>query len=148
MDPEEFRRMVAAGTKSMDAGESYVQLRELTYRILDDVDLAAATDQLRLYDDIVREDPYFAEAHLLFAAIAYGWMSPADMTAAPAELSADKLQELFAEASALAMRYARNEDAKLGAEIIRARVQMRLTDIVEYLYNGISPRPRGWPARS
>ncbi len=131
MDPEELRRMVAAGTESIAAWESYVQLRELSYRILDDIDLSASADELRLYNDIVREDPKFGEAHLWFAVAVYGWMSPSDMTAAPAGLSPDELQELFAEASANAMRYARDEDAKLGAEILRARVQLRLTDLVE-----------------
>ncbi|NIS91438.1 MAG: hypothetical protein GTN98_15460 [Woeseiaceae bacterium] len=131
MDPEELRRMVAAGTESIAAWELFVQLRELTIRILDEVDLAAAAEQLRLYENIIREDPEFAEAHLLFATIVYGWMSPANMTAAPADLSETELQDIFAAASASAMRYARDDDSKLGAEIIRARAQMRLTDIVE-----------------
>jgi TolB-like protein len=131
MDPEELRRMVAAGTDSIAAWESFVQLRELGYRILDDVDFAASSDQLRLYRDIVREDPEFAEAHLLFATVVYGWMSPANMTPPPAELSEQEVQELFAEASAGAMRYAREEDARRGAEILRARMQMRIDDIVE-----------------
>lgn len=131
MDPEELRRMVAAGTESIAAWESYVQLRELYYRALEDVDLAASTDQLRLYEEIVAVDPEFAEAHLLMATIAYGWMSPANMSAAPAGLPVSGVEELFARASAEAMRYARNEQAKLGAEILRARVQLRLDDIVE-----------------
>jgi adenylate cyclase len=95
MDPEELRRMVAAGTESIAAWESYVQLRELSYRILDDIDLSASADELRLYNDIVREDPKFGEAHLWFAVAVYGWMSPSDMTAAPEGLSPDALQELF-----------------------------------------------------
>jgi TolB-like protein len=131
MDPEELRRMVAAGTESIAAWESFVQLRELGYRILDDVDLSASIEQLRLYEDVVREDPEFAEAHLLFAVTVYGWMSPSNITAPPAGLSADELQLLFAEASTNAMRYARNENERLGAEILRARMQMRLKDIVE-----------------
>jgi tetratricopeptide (TPR) repeat protein len=98
---------------------------------MSDVDFAASSDQLRLYRDIVREDPEFAEAHLLFATVVYGWMSPANMTPPPAELSEQEVQELFAEASAGATRYARNEDARLGAEILRARMQMRIDDIVE-----------------
>lgn len=131
MDPEELRKMVAAGTSSIAAWESYVQLRELYYRVLDEAYLAGAAEQLRLYQDIIREDPEFAEAHLLFAMTAYGWMSPADMSTAPAGLSPGEVQALFARASAAAMRYARNEDAKLGAEILRARVQLRIDDIVE-----------------
>jgi len=131
MDPEELRRMVAAGTESIAAWESYVQMRELYYRMLDEVDFTAAAELLRLYEDTVREDPEFAEAHLLFALAAYGWMSPANMSAPPAGLSAGEIQELFAQSSADAMRYARNDKAKIGVEILRARVQMRLTDIVE-----------------
>lgn len=131
MDPEELRKMVAAGTSSIAAWESYVQLRELYYRVLDEAYLAGAAEQLRLYQDIIREDPEFAEAHLLFAMTAYGWMSPADMSTAPTGLSPGEVQALFARASAAAMRYARNEDAKLGAEILRARVQLRIDDIVE-----------------
>ena len=131
MDPEELRKMVAAGTDSIAAWESYVQLRELYYRILDEADLTAASELLRLYEDTVREDPEFAEAHLLFAQGVYGWMSPANMTPPPAGLSAGEIQELFAQSSADAMRYARNDKAKIGGEILRARVQMRLTDIVE-----------------
>ena len=131
MDPEELRKMVAAGTASIAAWESYVQLRELYYRVLDEAFLEGAAEQLRLYQDAIREDPEFAEAHLLFAMTAYGWMSPADMSASPAGLSPAEVQELFAQASAAAMRYARNEKAKLGAEILRARVQMRINDIVD-----------------
>lgn len=130
MDPEELRKMVAAGTSSIAAWESYVQMRELFYRVLDEAYLSASSEQLRLYREIVREDPEFAEAHLLFAQTLYGWMSPADMSMAPAGLSASEIQDLFAQSSANAMRYARNEKAKLGAEILRARVQMRLDDIV------------------
>ena len=131
MDPEELRRMVAAGTESIAAWEAYVQLRELYFRVSEQAYFEGATEQLRLYQDILREDPDFAEAHLLFAQTAYGWMSPANMATAPAGLSAAEVQALFSEASANAMRYARNEQAKLGAEILRARVQMRLNDIVE-----------------
>jgi TolB-like protein len=131
MDPEELRRMVAAGTESIAAWEAYVQMRELRFRMLGATDFTAAPELLRLYQDIVREDPEFAEAHLQFAIAVYAWLSPALMDVGPAELSADELQQLFSDATANAMRYARNEQTKLGAEILRARVEMRLTDIVE-----------------
>jgi len=131
MDPEELRKMVAAGTESFAAWESYVQLRDLSYRIVDDVDLAAAADQLRLYNDIVREDPEFAEAHLFFAVTVYGWMSPSSLTFPPPGLSAEAMQKLFMDASTSAMRYARTEDDKIGAEILRAGVQVRFADLVD-----------------
>jgi TolB-like protein len=131
MNPEELRRMVAAGTESIAAWESFVQLRELSYRILDNSDFSAAPEQLRLYEEVVKQDPEFAEAHLLIAGTAYEWMSPSSMATPPTVLSESELQELFADASTKAMRYARSDDARLGAEILRARVQMRIDDIVD-----------------
>jgi TolB-like protein len=131
MDPDELRRMVAAGTESIAAWEAFVQMREARFRALAEVNFTTNFEQLRLYKDIVREDPEFGEAHLHFAQTVYAWMSPASMEPAPAGLSADETQKLFSDATANAMRYARNEQTKLGAEILRARVEMRLTDIVE-----------------
>lgn len=111
MDPEELRRMVAAGTESIAAWESFVQLRELSIRIDDEIEFSAAADQLRLYEDIAREDPEFAEAHLLFAGIVYGWTSPANSMIPPPGLSAAAMQELFAKASANAMRAMRTQNS-------------------------------------
>ena len=86
MDPEELRRMVAAGTESIAAWEAFVQLRELSYRIMTDADFSASPEQLRLYREIVRHDPDFTEAHLLIARTAYEWMSPLNMQTPPAGL--------------------------------------------------------------
>ena len=86
---------------------------------------------LRLYQEVVAEDPAFGEAHLLFAEIVDSWLSPAAVTSAPPGLSRDALEDMFRQATADAARYARNEDDRLGAEILRARVQLRLADIVD-----------------
>ena len=132
MDPEELRRMVSAGTRSITAWESFVQLRELGFRAAADYDDTVSAEQLRLYEQVVQEDPEFAEAHLLFAEVVFGWMNPSIVMDGPAGLSSDDLQKLFAETSTNAMRYARNEDARLGAEILRARVQLRFGDLAEF----------------
>ena len=132
MDPGEIRRMVAAGTESIAAWEAYVRLREEFFRSIDEfAPLGSSARMLELYREIVAEDPEFGEAHLLFAEIADGWLSPANVMSAPAGLSADELQELFATATADAARHARNEDDRLGAEALRARVQLRLADLVD-----------------
>jgi TolB-like protein len=132
MDPAELRKMVAAGTESIAAWEAYVQLREVLFQSVEQFDPTGRSAQmLDLYREVVAEDPAFGEAHLLFAEIVDGWLSPANVTAAPPELSAEALQSLFTRVAADAARHARNEDDRLGAEILRARQQLRLVDIVE-----------------
>ena len=131
MDPVELRKMVAAGTESIAAWEAYVRLREEFYRSIDQFDpLDSSPRMLRLYREVVAEDPAFGEAHLLFAELVDAWLSPAAVTSAPPGLSREALQDMFRQATADAARYARNEDDRLGAEILRARMQLRLADIV------------------
>ena len=132
MDPAELRRMVAAGTESIAAWEAYVRLREEFYRSIDLFDpLDSSPRMLKLYREVVAEDPAFGEAHLLFAEIVDSWLSPASVTSAPPGLSQEALGDMFTQATADAARFARNEDDRLGAEILRARVQLRLADIVD-----------------
>lgn len=132
MDPAELRKMVAAGTESIAAWEAYVRLREEFYRSIDLFDpLDSSPRMLQLYREVAAEDPAFGEAHLLFAEIVDSWLSPAAVTSAPPGLSRDALRDMFRQATADAARYARNEDDRLGAEILRARVQLRLADIVD-----------------
>ena len=132
MDPDEIRRMVAAGTESIAAWEAYVRLREVFYGSIDQFDTSGRSAQmLELYEQIVAEDPAFGEAHLLFAEIVDSWLSPASVTSPPPALSQEQLQALFRNAIADAARFARNEDDRLGAEILRARTQLRLVDLID-----------------
>jgi TolB-like protein len=132
MDPAELRKMVAAGTESIAAWEAYVRLREEFYRSIDLFDpLDSSPRMLNLYREVVAQDPAFGEAHLLFAEIVDSWLSPAAVTSAPPGYSRDALDDLFRQTIADAARYARNEDDRLGAEILRARMQLRLADIVD-----------------
>ena len=132
MDPAEIRLMVAAGTESIAAWEAYVRMRELYYRSMDEFQVGETSAQmLALYQQVVEQDPAFGEAHLFFAEIVDGWLSPAAVTAPPANLSTDALRALFRNAVANAARYARNEDGRLGAELLRARAQLRFLDVVD-----------------
>ena len=132
MDPEEIRRMVAAGTESIKAWEAYVRMREEWFQSLALFDpFGSSARMLALYREIIAEDPEFGEAHLLFAEIVDSWLSPAAVNTPPPELSADALQELFKRATTDAARHARNEDDRLGAEILRARGQLRFADLVD-----------------
>jgi TolB-like protein len=142
MDPAELRRMVAAGTESIAAWEAYVRLREEFYRSIDLFDpLDSSPRMLKLYREVVAKDPAFGEAHLLFAEIVDSWLSPAAVTSAPPGLTREGLEDLFERAIDDAARYARNDDDRLGAEILRARVQLRLADIVDLTRQRLAYHP-------
>jgi len=132
MDPAELERMVAAGTDSIAAWEAYVRMREVYLESLEYADATGRSPQLlALYREIVAADPAFGEAHLLFANIAWEWQNPGSMLAPPPELAPEALQDLATGSAADAARNARSEDARLGAEVLRARSQLRFLDLVE-----------------
>jgi len=132
MDPNELRKMVAAGTDSISAWEPYIRLRELQFRAFDNFDPASGNvEALALYEEIIAADPSFAEAHLAFARTVLSWLDFASIAEAPPGYTPEKTKRLFADVSAAASEHARTEEARLGAEVLRARVQLRLTDLVD-----------------
>jgi TolB-like protein len=132
MDPAEIRRMVDAGTESIAAWEAHLRIRELQISSADNFNPSAGSAQmLELYDEIVVEDPSFAEAHLYMAGAIYSWLDPGNILKGPPGVPNDELQEIFANATAAAAQFARSDDARLGAETLRAQMQLRFADLVE-----------------
>ena len=142
MNPEELRKMVAAGTDSIAAWESYIRMNELLNQAIDQFDPTFGNaEMLALYRETVAEDPSFAEAHHKFAQIALNWLELASIMTAPEGYSVEEVERLFADASAAATKHARSEEARLSAEILRARVQLRLTDLVDLTLALLELRP-------
>ena len=142
LDPEELRKMVAAGTDSIAAWEAYIRMREIQIQGFDSFDPNYGTTEiLALYEEITAEDPTFAEAHLVFANTVLGWLDLASIARAPEGYSSDDVRELFAGASAAATQYARSEESRLAAEILRARVQVRLADLEELTLKLVELQP-------
>jgi TolB-like protein len=132
MDPAELRRMVAAGTETIAAWEAYVRARELYYRSLSEFDTVTySAEILALYQQAIAADPGFGEAHLMVARLANDWLDPSNITSGPPGMSAAAIRAVFTDAAAAASRYARSEDARLGAEILRATAQIRLGDLAD-----------------
>ena len=142
MNPDELRKMVAAGTDSISAWESYIRMNELLIQSADQfVPTYGNVEMLALYEEIIAEDPAFGDAHDAFAQIALGWLDLANIMTAPAGYSTEDVEKLFADASAAATEHARSEEARLSAEILRARVQLRLTDLVDLSLALLELRP-------
>ena len=142
MNPAELRKMVAAGTDSISAWESYIRMNELLIQAIAQFDPTFGNAEiLALYEEILAEDPTFGDAHDAFAQIALGWLDLASIMTAPEGYSTEDVERLFAEASAAATKHARSEGARLSAEILRARVQLRLTDWVDLSLALLELRP-------
>jgi len=143
MNPDELRKMVAAGTNSIVAWESFLRMNELLIQAANQFDSAFGNSQmLALYREIVAEDPEFGDAHNAFARISLGWLDLADITTAPEGYSSEEVEQLFADASAAAAEHARSEGARLNVEILRARVQLRLTDLIDLSLALVKLRPQ------
>ena len=142
LDPAELRRMVAAGTDSIAAWEAYIRMREVQIQGFNNFDPNYGNSEiLALYEEIVAEDPTFAEAHLAFADTVLGWLDLASISRAPEGYTTDDARALFADASAAATQYARSEESRLAAEVLRARVQVRLADLEELTLRLVELKP-------
>jgi len=136
--------MVAAGTDSIRAWELYLQIRELQVQASSNFDSQYGNDRIiGLYEEIIAADPSFADAHFAFAQIVLSWLDFATIATAPTGYSVEDVQQLFAEASGEATEHARSEEARLNVEALRARVQLRLTDLVEITERLFELKPEG-----
>ena len=141
MDPEELRRMVAAGTDSIPAWETYLRLLDLANRAFAEQDASRNEELFSLYNRIQELDPEFAEAHIVVADTLYGWLNPSDFRKAPPGYSISDLKTRFRDAARLAARYAREEPTRLRAEILRANIEVQLARLVELTRGRLSLLP-------
>lgn len=141
MDPEELKRMVAAGTDSIAAWEAYLQLSDLFTAALDNMDRSRGNEILALYDQIVKWDPRFGEAHALMARVFFAWTDNVDIRRAPEGFPLDTLPDRFNEAAELATEYARTEAGRLDIELLRDQVQVRIGDQVDIAASLVRLRP-------
>jgi TolB-like protein len=142
MDPEELREMVAAGTDSIAAWEDYLQMRALSIQSTDEFDSASYNYRiLSLYNEIITIDPEFADAHLLMAETTFSWMDPNDIGTAPEGYSHEQALQLFLTASAAATEFAQTEETRLRAGVLRARMRVRLDDVVNLTRALVELRP-------
>jgi TolB-like protein len=131
MDPAEIERMVAAGTQSIPAWESYLRLLDVANRSFVDQDPSRNEEIFRYYEEIIALDPAFAEPHIAVADALYGWLNPSDYRMAPPGYAVEDLKARFREAATAAARLARTEPTRLRAEILRANIEVQLDRLVE-----------------
>ncbi len=132
LDSEELRKMVAAGTESIEAWETFVRWQGLWNTSNENFETQSANEKmLELYAETIRHDPGFGEAHLLLAEIAYGWLDSGSILRGPDGMTSAEMRAMFVEAAENAARHAQHEETRIGAQILWARAESRIVDEIE-----------------
>ena len=128
MDPEELARMVAAGTRSVEAWEIYLRGLALDQQLSDQMDFGRVFDAIDLFDQAVAIDPGFADAHLMLADMWEGQINPTSTNYLSNELTYSERRARYEAAILAAGKYARSEATRLEVEMRGAMFDVRLLD--------------------
>ena len=130
MDPEELQRMLAAGTRSIEAWELYLRAQEMRRSLLDSSDLSYGDVALSLLKEAVAVDPTFADAHISMAQLYNGHLRPTSMLRLSSVASDTEVRALFNDAISAAAANARSDATKLEYQGLQAGAEMRFDDFL------------------
>jgi len=128
MDPETLARMVAAGTRSVAAWETYLRGLSLNHQVRSQMDVGKIFDVIAVFDQAVALDPSFADAHLMLANL---WESQINPAAASYNSDGPPYAERRSRYDAAitgAIKYARSDVTRTESEMRIAAFDLRVTD--------------------
>jgi TolB-like protein len=130
MDPEELAKMMSAGTRSVEAWETYLRGLALVQANSErgGGDAGAVFDVIAMFDKAVELDPGFADAHLMLADVWATQINPTSTQYIRTELSLAERQAHYNKAIAATIKYARSDMSRLEAEMRAAEFDLRIMD--------------------
>ncbi|NQV85629.1 MAG: hypothetical protein HQ492_00935, partial [Woeseiaceae bacterium] len=128
MDPMELARMVAAGTRSVEAWELYLRAMKALRDADDRVDGGAMFAVADIFDAAVAIDPTFVDAHLQLVDIWYLQLDITNTTHSEDGPPYAVRRARFDAALAAAIRHARNDTERTRAEQRKAQFEVRIND--------------------
>ena len=143
MDPEELRRMLSAGTSSVEAWELYVRADVASYG-----NARPMTEMVDLLERAVAIDPSFVDAHLALAQLWVSHLNPAQSLKYDQPISSDEARRRFYAAITSAQEFARSEASRAEYDALRARFDIRLTDYLAAAHRFADARPASYTARA
>ncbi len=126
MDPEELEKMLSAGTSSVDAWEAYLHASVLV-KSSDPQGWAEAVD---LFERAIELDPTFVDAYIGLANLWAMHLSPVMSVELPISISADEARQRFDTAVSGAETYARSDATRVQYQILKAKMELRLNNVV------------------
>ncbi|MEW5687372.1 MAG: winged helix-turn-helix domain-containing protein [Pseudomonadota bacterium] len=141
LEPEKLRAMVAAGTRSVEAYEAYLQGLALEQRELENGDVALTRQASEAFEKARALDPGFSDAHWRAARIWFGNATRIN-AAARGDVPADERLALFLERIQKAIDTSRDETERLKYEATQASMQMRIQAAHRAMAAYLERRPR------
>ena len=149
MDPEELAKMMSAGTRSVEAWETYLRGLAVDQANSDrgGGDAEGVLESIALFDKAVELDPGFGDAHLLLADIWETQINPTSILYINSDVPLAERQARFNTAINAAIKYARSDMSRLEAELRAADFELRIMDQIDAAtgMTEIAPeRRQGW----
>lgn len=147
MDPEELERMLAAGTRSVEAWELYLRAqqrwRENTSARVDEAGEAA----LAMLEQAVALDLGFVDAHIAIAEIFFSHISRTSMLQLSSVADMPEARARFDAAIYAAAANARSEAARLEYRALQAEADARFDELLLLTRQRVELRPSDADAR-
>ncbi|MDH3337483.1 MAG: hypothetical protein OEM85_11945 [Gammaproteobacteria bacterium] len=128
MDPNELARMVAAGTRSVEAWETYLRGLALDHEVSSQNDISRAYDVISVFEDAVAIDPSFADAQLQLAEKWQKQLNPTSLEYIPSGMPRAERRSRYDAAIAAAIKHSRSDMTRTEAEMRAAAFDLQLTD--------------------
>lgn len=128
MDPDELARMVAAGTRSVKAWETYLRGLALDHEVSIRNDVDRAYEVIAVFEDAVAIDPDFADAQLQLADLWQKQLNPTAIDYDPSGMPRAERRRRYDAAIAAAIEHARSDLTRAEAEMRAAAFDLRIAD--------------------
>ena len=128
MDPIELARMVAAGTRSVAAWETYLRGLALDHEVSNQNDISRAYEVIAVFEDAVAIDPSFADAQLQLAEKWQKQLNPTSLEYIPSGMPRAERRRRYDAAIAAAIKHSRSDMTRTEAEMRAAAFDLRLAD--------------------
>ena len=128
MDPDELARMVAAGTRSVKAWETYLRGLALKYVVSSQNDVHRVYEVIAVFEEAVSIDPSFADAQLQLADLWEKQLNPTATEYDPSGMPRAERRRRYDAAITSAIEHARSEMTRTEAKMRVAAFDLQLTD--------------------
>ena len=132
MDPDELARMVSAGTRSVEAWETYLRGLALDAEISEQNAVNRVYEVIAVFEEAVAIDPNFADAQLQLAEEWERQLDPTSLQYLTSDLPQSEKRRRYDKAISAAIEHARSEMTRLEAEMRAAAFDVRLADQIAF----------------